>query len=72
MRLVNQAHQRLMRGVRGAEKQPGEVRRGQKWIGGSCPGNAMHVPPPSPALGEVLSEFEKYLHGVAPACVTSP
>ena len=63
MRLLNQAHQRLMRGVRGAEKQPGEVRRSQNWIGGSRPGNAMYVPPPPHALGEVLSEFEKYLHG---------
>jgi Fic family protein len=63
IRLLNQTHQRLMRGVRGAEKQPGEVRRSQNWIGGSRPGNAMYVPPPPHALGEVLSAFEKYLHG---------
>lgn len=63
MRLLNETHQRLMRGVRGAEKQPGEVRRSQNWIGGSRPGNAMFVPPPPHVLGEVLSAFEKYLHG---------
>lgn len=63
MRLLNQTHERLMRGVRGAEKQPGEVRRSQNWIGGSRPGNALYVPPPPHALGEVLSAFEKYLHG---------
>ncbi len=63
MRLLDQAHRRLIRGVRGAEKQPGEVRSSQNWIGGSRPGNAMYVPPPPHALGEVLSEFEKYLHG---------
>lgn len=63
MRLLNHTHERLMRGVRGAEKQPGEVRRSQNWIGGSRPGNAMYVPPPPHALGEVLSAFEKYLHG---------
>jgi Fic family protein len=63
MRLLNETHRHLMRGVRGAEKQPGEVRRTQNWIGGSRPGNAMYVPPPPHALGDVLSAFEKYLHG---------
>jgi len=62
MRLLNEAHQRLMRGVRGAERLPGDVRRSQNWIGGSRPGNAMYVPPPPQVLGEVLGAFEKYLH----------
>jgi Fic family protein len=62
MRLLNETHKRLMHGVRGAEKQPGEVRRSQNWIGGSRPGNAMYVPPPPRALGEVLGAFERYLH----------
>jgi Fic family protein len=62
MRLLNETHSRLMRGVRGAEKLPGEVRRSQNWIGGSRPGNAAYVPPPPQALGEVLGAFEKYMH----------
>jgi Fic family protein len=62
MRLLNETHARLMRGVRGAEKLPSEVRRSQNWIGGSRPGNAAYVPPPPHALGEVLGAFEKYLH----------
>jgi Fic family protein len=62
MRLLSETHSRLMRGVRGAEKLPGEVRRSQNWIGGSRPGNAAYVPPPPHALGEVLGAFEKYLH----------
>jgi Fic family protein len=62
MRLLNETHSRLMRGVRGAEKLPGEVRRSQNWIGGSRPGNAAYVPPPPHALGDVLGAFEKYLH----------
>jgi Fic family protein len=62
MRLLSETHARLMRGVRGADKLPGEVRRSQNWIGGSRPGNAAYVPPPSLALGEVLGAFEKYLH----------
>lgn len=62
MRLLNETHARLMRGVRGAEKLPGEVRRSQSWIGGSRPGNAAYVPPPPHALGDVLGAFEKYVH----------
>jgi Fic family protein len=62
MRLLDETHRRLMRGVRGAEKHPGEVRRSQNWIGGSRPGNAAFVPPPAHALPELLRAFEKYLH----------
>jgi Fic family protein len=62
MRLLNETHRRLMGGVRGAEKRPGEVRRSQNWIGGSRPGTAAYVPPPPNALAEVLSAMEKYLH----------
>jgi Fic family protein len=62
IRLLNETHARLMQGVRGADKQPGEVRRTQNWIGGSRPGNAAFVPPPPHALGELLSAFEKYIH----------
>ena len=62
MRLLSETHSRLMRGVRGAEKLPGEVRRSENWIGGSRPGNAAYVPPPPQVLGEVLGAFEKYLH----------
>jgi Fic family protein len=62
MRLLNETHLRLMRGVRGADKHPGEIRRTQNWIGGTRPGNAVHVPPPPHVLGAVLSAFEKYMH----------
>ncbi len=62
MRLLNEAHRRLMHGVRGASKQPGETRRSQNWIGGSRPGNAIYVPPPPQLLPALIGEFEKYLH----------
>jgi Fic family protein len=62
MRLLNGAHRRLMRGVRGGDKRPGEVRRSQNWIGGNRPDNAAYVPPPPTALGDVLGAFEKYIH----------
>lgn len=62
MRLLNETHRLLLRGVRGDNKQPGEVRRNQNWIGGSRPGNAAYVPPPPNALPELLSAFERYIH----------
>ena len=62
MRLLNEAHRRLMRGARGAQKQPGEVRRSQNWIGGTRPGNAVFVPPPPQELPALLGELEQYLH----------
>lgn len=62
IRLLNEAHRRLMRGVRGANKQPGAIRRSQNWIGGTRPGNAVFVPAPSEELPALLADLEKYLH----------
>ena len=62
MRLLSETHRRLLRGARGAQKQPGEVRRSQNWIGGTRPGNANFVPPPPQRLAELLSQFENAIH----------
>jgi len=62
VRLLSEAHLRLLQGVRGAEKHPGEIRRSQNWIGGTRPGNALFVPPPPNLLDDGLSSFEKYIH----------
>ena len=62
MRLLSETHRRLLSGARGSQKQPGEVRRSQNWIGGTRPGNANFVPPPPHRLGELLSEFEHAIH----------
>jgi len=61
-RLLTQAHARLMRGVRGAEKQPGKIRTSQNWIGGSRPGNARFVPPPPERVGDLLTDLDRWLH----------
>jgi len=66
LRLLNEAHKRLMRGVRGGSKQPGEIRRSQNWIGGSRPGNAVYVPPPADKLPQLLGSLEKYIHADDP------
>jgi Fic family protein len=63
MRLMNEIHRRLMHGVRGAHKAPGQVRRTQNWIGGSRPGNAVFVPPPPNRVATLLTSLERYLHG---------
>ena len=65
MRLLNETHRHLMRGVRGSDKMPGEVRRSQNWIGGRRPGTAAFVPPPPIHLPELLTEFERYMHSDA-------
>ncbi len=62
MRFLSETHRRLMRGSRGAQRQPGEVRRVQNWIGGTRPGNANYVPPPPRRLGDLLSQFEQAIH----------
>lgn len=62
MRLVHGVHRRLMKGVRGASKQPGEVRRSQNWVGGTRPSNAAYVPPPPGEVPRLLGELERYLH----------
>ena len=62
MRLLNETHKRLMHGVRGASKAPGQVRKTQNWIGGSRPGNAAFVPPPPDQLAALLANLEKYWH----------
>jgi len=62
MRLLSETHARLLSGARGAQKQPGAVRRSQNWIGGTRPGNAAFVPPPPHRLGDLLSEFERAIH----------
>jgi len=63
MRLLREAHKRLMRGVRGADKSPGAIRISQNWIGGTRPGNAVYVPPPPDAVPEALSDLDRWMHG---------
>src|SRR5215813_12616019 len=47
LRLIREIHGVLRSQGRGSEKQPGEFRTSQNWIGGTRPGNAVFVPPPA-------------------------
>ena len=62
LRLIRETHGVLLSKGRGAEKQPGEFRRTQNWIGGSRPGNAVFVPPPPESVIECMGGLELFLH----------
>ena len=62
VRLLCETHRLLLDGVRGQNKQPGELRRSQNWIGGTRPGNAVFVPPPPEHVAELLSDLERFIH----------
>ena len=62
LRLLKEVHGILLGRGRGSEKEPGEFRRSQNWIGGTRPGNALFVPPPPQELMNCLGLWEKFLH----------
>ncbi len=64
-RLIREMHQRLLSGVRGSDKDPGEFRRVQNLIGarGDTFKTARYVPPPPDEMQRALSDLERYIHG---------
>lgn len=57
-----------MRGVRGGQLAPGELRTSQNWIGpGGCTlRDAAFIPPPPHELPQALAELERFLHDQDP------
>ena len=63
-RLIKEVHGRLMSGARGQEKEPGEFRRSQNWIGGqgSSLRNAAYIPPNVEDMDDALADLERYVN----------
>ena len=63
-RLIKETHAVLMADTCGQEKNPGEFRRSQNWIGGqgSTLKNARYIPPNVEDMTEAISDLEKYIN----------
>jgi Fic family protein len=64
LRLIREIHGKLLEGVRGSSRTPGEFRTSQNWIGpaGCTLSNATFVPPPVHEMHQALDNLEKFLH----------
>ena len=61
LRMVKEIHRRLLSGVRGHSRTPGDFRVSQNWIGGTTLTNATYVPPAAHDMQPALHAFEEYL-----------
>ena len=66
-RLLREIHEELLSRGRGSDKRPGEFRQSQVWIGGTRPGNAHFVPPPTQAVQDCMGDLEMFLHSTGDA-----
>jgi Fic family protein len=64
LRLIREIHDRLMQGVRGQNRNPGEFRTSQNWIGplGCTLAQASYIPPPPEQMMISLGNLEEFLH----------
>lgn len=65
-RLIRETHKRLMSGVRGNNRCPGEFRYSQNWIGGASLTDAVFVPPVFTEIHNLMSDIENFIHN--PVC----
>lgn len=63
-RLLREIHEELLSGVRGQEKNPGEFRKSQNWIGAAnCTLNeARYIPPNVEDMNIALTDLERYMN----------
>ncbi len=62
LRLIKEIHEILLSKGRGSDKNPGEFRKSQNWIGGTRPGNAAFIPAPPDKVIECMGALENFLH----------
>ncbi|MFA7079055.1 MAG: Fic family protein [Syntrophomonas sp.] len=64
LRLIREIHQRLLENTRGSNKNPGEFRTSQNWIGahGCTIKDSAFVPPPVPEMTKAMGDLELFLH----------
>lgn len=67
-RLIRETHAVLMEGVRGQERNPGQFRTSQNWIGaaGCTLRTARYIPPRPDDMVTAMSDLEKYIHSADP------
>lgn len=61
-RLIKNIHKILLEGVRGKNKNPGEYRRIQNWIGASSIEYAAFIPPSFNEIEDLLHDIEQFWH----------
>ena len=68
LRLIKEIHAKLLAGVRGSDRTPGEPRRSQNWIGpnGTLLAQARYVPPPPDEMNRALGNLEVFIHDQTP------
>lgn len=62
-RLIRELHAVILAGVRGRDRQPGELRTTRNWIGsaGATIETATFVPPPADEVGGLLADLERFM-----------
>lgn len=64
LRLIREIHAILLQGVRGSDRNPGEFRKSQNWIGvaGCTLATATFVPPPVDEMLKAMGDLEKFFY----------